>query len=426
MANVKFLQGTQASFEELQAKDNSTFYYVDGKDLYLGSIKLSNQPEIDLAVSRVATNESDIKKLQEDLAALAGGDTPGSITSLLAALETRLQGYADNAASTAAGNEASRAQTAEAVLEKKITDLTTTVNSNELDIENKMTALTETVNGHTTTIAEHGTSIGNLNNKIDTQIGNVQVSIANVNERIDNLLGDDLPEDGSAAPTIRAIAEAAASAKVDAVVDGAPESFDTLKDIANWIENDESGAASIANTVATHGQKIQTLEGNYSTLRTDVNNNDVDIKALQDADIELDRRLDTAEDEIATVDSRITTAKEAAIGEATRLDAAMGLRVGAVEGRLSTAETTITGHGERLTAVEGKAAANETAIAGHTTQISEAQGAITTLQQTLAEYGDIVNHNWSEVTSVVATAKQEAITEAGAYINNCLTWNPIQ
>lgn len=425
MANVKFLQGTKERFQSI-TPDNNTFYLVDGQDLYLGSQKLNNQTEIDAAVVRVAKNEGDILTLRADLDAFAGESGSSSISELLAALETRLQGYADNAASTAAGNEASRAQTAEAVLEKKITDLTTTVNSNESDIEDKMTALTETVNGHTTTLTEHGTSIGNLNSKIDTQIGNVQASIANIGERIDDLLGDDLPEDGSAAPTIRAIAEEAASAKVDAVVDGAPESFNTLKDIANWIENDESGAASIANTVATHGQKIQTLEGNYSTLRTDVNNNDVDIKALQDADIELDRRLDTAEGAIATVDSRITTAKEAAIGEAARLDAAMGLRVGAVEGRLSAAETTITGHGGRLTTVEGKVTANETAIAGHTTQISEAQSAITALQQTLTEYGDIVNHNWNEVTSAVATAKQEAITEAGAYIDNCLTWNPIQ
>lgn len=415
--NVLFLQGTLDNFNAITAKDPNTFYHVDGTDLYLGDKKLTNAPEIEAAVKRVAANESAISKLQEDLEALTGnGESGGSISELLAALKTELKGYADQKVK----DETERAQLAEGNLETSITNLTTTVNENKTEIEGKVSDLTGVVNGHTTDIAKNASDITTLNGRVSQSVTNLETSIGAVNTRVDGLLGEDKSEEG-AAPTIREIAEDAASKKVNAIVDNAPESFDTLKEIADWITNDETGAASISATVGEHTKEINTLKGNVSTLRTDVNNNDIDIKALQDADVELDRRLDTAEGQLALVDGKIEAAEEAAKTHATNLDTAMGQRVDAVEGRLNTAESSITGHGERLTAVEQKAADNAASITTHTTQIGNAQQAIQTLQNAVNGYGDIVSKNWSDVTSAVSTAKNEAIT----YTDSALTWNPI-
>lgn len=47
MANVLFIQGTQAQYEALTPKVETTFYYIDGKDLYLGSKKITNAADLD-------------------------------------------------------------------------------------------------------------------------------------------------------------------------------------------------------------------------------------------------------------------------------------------------------------------------------------------------------------------------------------------
>ena len=415
--NVLFLQGTLDNFNAIAAKDPNTFYLVGGTDLYLGDKKLTNAPEIEAAVKRVAANESAISKLQEDLEALTGdGESGGSISELLAALKTELKGYADQKVK----DETERAQLAEGNLETSITNLTTTVNENKTEIEGKVSDLTGVVNGHTTDIAKNASDITTLNGRVSQSVTNLETRIGAVNTRVDGLLGEDRPEEG-AAPTIREIAEDAASKKVNAIVDNAPESFDTLKEIADWITNDETGAASLSATVGEHTQEINTLKGSVSTLRTDVNNNDIDIKALQDADVELDRRLDIAEGQLALVDGKIEAAEEAAKTHATNLDTAMGQRVGLVEGRATTLEASVQSHGERLGAVEQKAADNAANIATHTTQIGNAQQAIQALQNAVNGYGDIVSKNWSDVESAVLTAKNEAIT----YTDSALTWNPI-
>ena len=56
--------------------------------------------------------------------------------------------------------------------------------------------------------------------------------------------------EGTGEGSVIAIANAAAVAEVAKVVAGANASFDTLKEIADWIANDTTGAASMANDIA--------------------------------------------------------------------------------------------------------------------------------------------------------------------------------
>lgn len=109
--NVKFLKGTAAQYAAI-AKDANTFYYVDDKDLYLGSIKLSNADDLAAAIVRIAANETKIgdittltttkkdslvnaiNELETEIAALTGGETGGisnmieQVTGKLADLTT--------------------------------------------------------------------------------------------------------------------------------------------------------------------------------------------------------------------------------------------------------------------------------------------------------------------------------------------------
>lgn len=104
--NVKFLKGTNAEYTAA-VKDVNTFYYVDGKDLYLGTIKLSNAEDLKAAITRIAANETHIgdistltttqkasltaaiNEVKAEVAALTGGET-GGISDMIAAVTGNL------------------------------------------------------------------------------------------------------------------------------------------------------------------------------------------------------------------------------------------------------------------------------------------------------------------------------------------------
>ena len=86
MANVLFKKGLQASYDGLASKVATTFYYTtDGKNLYLGDVKISNAKDLEAAITRITTNETNIKALQ-DLTKKLDGDTTvdGSVRKLIA------------------------------------------------------------------------------------------------------------------------------------------------------------------------------------------------------------------------------------------------------------------------------------------------------------------------------------------------------
>lgn len=69
------------------------------------------------------------------------------------------------------------------------------------------------------------------------------------------ILNGDVNTEGS----VIAIANAQAKAEVAAIVGAAPETFDTLEEIANWIANDESGAAAMVASIAANKTAIEAI-----------------------------------------------------------------------------------------------------------------------------------------------------------------------
>lgn len=114
--NVKFLKGTAAQYNGLISKDVNTFYYVDGTDLYLGNVKLSNAADLEAAIVRIAANETHIgnvstlttteksnlvgavNELKKALSDLTGGEAGGiadmikAVTGDLSTLSTEAKG----------------------------------------------------------------------------------------------------------------------------------------------------------------------------------------------------------------------------------------------------------------------------------------------------------------------------------------------
>lgn len=117
--------------------------------------------------------------------------------------------------------------------------------------QSAINSLNTTVGEHTTTIGEHTAAIAEHASKIaaleagiydDTEVRNLingnTTAIATLNGNAETV--------GSVAHTATAIA----AAKVAEIVAGANASYDTLKEIADWILNDTTGAADMANDIA--------------------------------------------------------------------------------------------------------------------------------------------------------------------------------
>lgn len=69
------------------------------------------------------------------------------------------------------------------------------------------------------------------------------------------ILNSNVETSGSVAHT----AAAAAKAEVATVIGAAPEAMDTLEEVAKWIENDQSGAASMANRITANENAINAI-----------------------------------------------------------------------------------------------------------------------------------------------------------------------
>ena len=143
------------------------------------------------------------------------------------------------------------------------------------------------------------------------------------------------------------------------VVANAPEDFDTLKEIADWIANDTTGAAGMANDIADLIERADAVDTGIASLQENISD-------LEAADKDLSDRID------------------AIVGEGSTGTLA------ALEARVSTAETDITNLKSKddelagsiqtldaaVKAVKATADQNVLDIAGEVSRATEAEGSL--------------------------------------------------
>ena len=122
-------------------------------------------------------------------------------------------------------------------------------------------ALQTTVGEHTTTIGEHTATLADHASKIDAlekgTYDDTEVrELIGANTTAIETLNGDAETAGSVANTATTIA----AAKVAEIVAGADTSYDTLKEIADWILNDTTGAADMANDIAALQSQMAGIE----------------------------------------------------------------------------------------------------------------------------------------------------------------------
>lgn len=214
--------------------DKTVKQYVDEKETALSS--------------KITAAEGSVTTLEGKLKALAYKDKVAE-TDLDTDLQTKINGKA-NSADTLEGYGITDAYTkteADAKIDEKITAAAYDDKTVKADIKKNTDAIAAINNETTGILAQAKTdAAAKVKALEDGQVATNKAAIAILN-------GNEKTE-GS----VKKIAKDAADAAVSVITKDAPEAFDTLKEIADWIANDETGAASISKQV---GILVGSVEG---------------------------------------------------------------------------------------------------------------------------------------------------------------------
>lgn len=134
-------------------------------------------------------------------------------------------------------------------------------------IKTLFSAHDEAIEDLNTTVEQHTSKIDALEAGTydDTELR----SLIGTNAQAIDVLNGDANTAGSVANT----ANAAAAAKVAEIVANADADFDTLKEIADWILNDTTGAADMANDIAELQEKLEGVDTTVvERITTEINN----------------------------------------------------------------------------------------------------------------------------------------------------------
>ena len=218
------------------------------------------------------------------------------------------------------------------------------------------------------------------------RVGAVEGSITSINEALGKKLeASDLSDlEGKVATLVGADANKSvrtiAYEEVTKVVDGAPATFDTLKEIADWIESHPESVAEI-------NSRLNLVEGSVSTLSSTVAGLGTSVEGLESKDAELETSIGEATGKIGTL--------EATIG-----NAASGLVKDVADN--ANAISTVDGKVDSLT---GRVVANEGAI-------ETLNGSVATLESDVTSLKDFKDTVLSKSTVLGVKVKTDA---AGAF-----------
>lgn len=360
--NVKFLKGTKANYDAA-TKNADTFYYVDGKDLYLGSIKLSNAEEIAAAVESMGANTSDISDIKTAL----GKFTEGKFTALSGEFETAK------------------------------TDIST---------------LKTDVSGLKTSVENHGTRLG----QVETKAANNAVAVEGLQSSLSDLQNIIATDEALQAEITRAKAEEARIAGLVATeqsrAEGVEANFETristmetfwdatsdkdevvntLKEIQEYIESDESGAATMAGNIQANAQAIARVESEYKAADVTINGA---IDGVKD-------RLDAVEADTADLKPRMTAVEKVASDNATAISKNTE-NIGKNTEAIAANTENIGKNAEAIAAEQERAEGVE---AGHEARIKSLE------EMTTGGTGSIAQQITDAKNAAIAAAKEETTSQ---------------
>lgn len=402
--NVKFLKGTSAQLENI-SRDLNTFYYVDDADLFLGNIKLSNGADLAAAILRIAENESDIARIDQEIGALVGTEGGSSISSMI-----------------------------------------------EEAVEAAKTELRREISANTTAIEAEATRAKGIEGGLETRLATVEGDYLKGADKTE-LEGKITAEATTARAAEKANADAIAAVKedVDAFfkdADVTESAKDTLKEIQEYINTDAQGAAAMAESIEGVKGRVKAIEDDYlvEADKTELTNA-INGKVAQADHNALAGRVTTVEGAVATkaeqealntVSGKVTALEgkvdvdSVAEAIATAKSEAISTAAGDATSKANTAETNAKTYAKEYADglagnydVKGAAATALTDAKDYTDEeiaklgnVYDAKGAAATAESNAKSYADGLATNYDaagSASAAEAAAKSYADGLAGNY-----------
>lgn len=431
---LKYTTGTVATAEGLESLQET----VDNYGTRLTNVEgVASQNKTDIAnlTTALSTGLSDLETelrggytgSMSDLntavgeaadAAEAAQDTADDAAAAAAAEATRAKGVEANlqseidAAEQAIANEVNRATAKENELNDAINGVDDKVDGAIEDIEDlsgKLTAeITRSTNAdtqHTTDISNNATAIATEKQRAEGAESALGLRIDGVVENLNGLADDveqntaDIKKNTDAIAVINGTGEGSIAYAVASILGGAPEGYDTLKEISDWI--------------AAHPESVAALNTAIQENKEAIEANSELIEALQGADTALDGRIDALETAVeptkGTVDARIEAA----------LVKVFGVASANVTSTTGADYDTFVELVSKLKAVETLASENKTAAEGAQDTADQAAAAVVTEKQRAEGVeADLLGQITAEVTR--ATNAESAL---GTRIDGVVTVN---
>ena len=350
--NVKFysltslpaaaVAGAAGSFVNVTAGENAGMYYCTGdKFIRLDNVAQDRTGEINAASIDTATG----------IVSFKNGDTVKFTVSLadyLAAEVAKLDGSAviasnvDGVVTIKAGvsevdGKIANAAGADIVLKKVATtgkaadvlmdavpypsdwayDHGTNIIESGASLQDELGAFALMVEGH---IGDNIKSFTAISASISAINSDIVTTLASAKEYADN---QDATTLASAKAYTDSTAKSAAAEAVAAVVAGADSDFDTLKEVADWIMSDTTGAAALQTDVAGLKTKVSTLEGASHT-----HDNKAELDKIADGDkAKWDTHVSNADIHVTAEQKTTWSAKQDALANANVLSAITSTQV---------------------------------------------------------------------------------------------------
>lgn len=258
--------------------------------------------EISTVVAADGTLQLQVTKVNLATAASVSG-----IDARLTAAESTISGHTSaintlNGDDTTSGSIAYAIKTAQEALIGSETTYTTLES-----IGDAIRSLLSTTGSHTSSIAALQATVGSHTTILTTLQGDETVS-------------------GSIR---KQVADAVAG-----IVNNAPEAYDTLKEISDWISSHADSAAAMNSTITTHSTQIAGLQAAVNTLNGDANTSGSVANSIANALSSVNTDISDLETRMSTAEGNITSLQSTTSGHTTSI-AGLDTRVTAVENTLT-------------------------------------------------------------------------------------------
>lgn len=326
------------------------------------------------------------------------------------------------------------------------------------NLKTKVEQNTASIVANTESIATHTTDIAANTEAIEAEVARATAAESGLTSRLEDIEEDYLKKaDKDALEQAISDAETAAKSHADnavaALVDGAPETLDTLNELAAALKDNADIVDALNESIAkkANASDLTALEGTVNQNKTDL---DAAILALQNrataletADAGFTSDIEELERLVAANTEAINTEKGRAEGKEAELQSAIDGVAGDLETALQEIETALEGKAAAadLVTLQGRVSAAEQTLntkVDTTTLNSE----IETLEQVIAsqeislkEYVEgrldidenttvkayidsAVGSGGTASAEAIAKAKQEAIAASNAYTDTQLSW----